>query len=112
MSEVSKSDTHEVRQCWGRLMHHTWQMNAGAYLLRTMCDYDGDDSSQNDYAMIVVCNGLLAATSRMMTDLDEFFSLLELTLPDWDEVKSKNDICEWALLGAIDASEKHARNGE
>lgn len=107
MSEESKVDTHEVRQCWGRVMHHTWEMNAATYLLRTMAYHD-DDDHQKDYVRLVLCNGLLAANSLMMTDLDELYGLLGLTLPDWDEIKN-NQPFEMDLANAIKGAGKLAR---
>jgi len=35
---------------------------------------------------LVACNGLLAATSFLMSDLDDLSNMLETSLPDWDEV--------------------------
>ena len=110
MSEViaiqPKDDKeYALRQCCGRLYRHTWQMNAAGYLLRTLADQHDD---QKDYVALVVCNGMLAASSLMMTDLDELYDLLDLPNPDWDEIK-KNQPSEMDLVGAIKDAEKLAK---
>ena len=101
----SKDDKEYVlKQCCGRLYRHTWQMNAAGYLLRTLVDQHED---QMDYAALVVCNGMLAATSLMMTDLDALHDLLDLPNPDWDEIK-KNQPYEMDLVDAIKNAENLA----
>ncbi len=101
---------YALRQCCGRLYRHTWQMNAAGYLLRTLADqHEADD--QKDYVALVVCNGMLAATSLMMTDLDEIHDLLDLPMTDWDEIK-KNQPSEMDLMDAIKDAEKLAKSQE
>ena len=95
---------YALRQCCGRLYRHTWQMNAAGYLLRTLVDQRYD---QMDYAALVVCNGMLAATSLMMTDLDELHNLSGIPMADWDEIK-KNQPSEMDLVDAIKDAEKLA----
>ncbi len=105
MSEENKIDTHEVRQCWGRLNNYIWQIDAATHLLRDNA-YDTEDDD-TEYRRIVVCNGMLAATSHMMTDLDTIQNLLGLALPDWDEIKS-NQFPQLEIVESIGAANNHA----
>ena len=109
MSEENKIDRHEVRQCWGRIHHHIWEIDAGINLLRTM-PYDDEKGGDTEYRRIVVCNGLKAASSRMLTDLDELQELLKISLPDWDEIKNNKSSEIW-MLETINPTAKHAGNG-
>ena len=106
---TSKDDKeYALRQCCGRLYRHTWQMNAAGYLLRTLVDqHEADD--QKDYAALVVCNGMLAASSLMMTDLDEIHDLSGLPMADWGEI-IKNQPSETDLVDAIKDAEKLAES--
>ena len=99
---------YALRQCCGRLYRHTWQMNAAGYLLRTLADqHEADD--QKDYVALVVCNGLLAANSLLMTGLDELQNLLDLPLPDWDEIK-KNQPGGLDMVNAMENAEEIAKS--
>ncbi len=99
---------YKLKQCCGRLCRHTWQMNAAGYLLRKLVDQN-DPDDQADYAALVVCNGMLAASSLMMTDLDELYDLLDLANPDWNEIR-KNQPSEADLVDAIKDAEKLAQS--
>ncbi len=105
----SKDDKeYALRQCCGRLYRHTWQMNAAGYLLRKLVD-EREEDDQQDYAALVVCNGMLAASSLMMTDLDELYDLLDLPMPDWNEI-IQNQPSEGDLVDAIKDAEKLAQS--
>ena len=84
MSEENKIDRHEVRQCWGRCLSHSWQIEAAGNMIRDITDSEDDERETKE---LVLCNGLLAANSLLMTGLEELQSLLDLPLPDWDEIK-------------------------
>lgn len=99
---------YTLKQCCGRLYRHTWQMNAAGYLLRTLVDQHEPDDQQ-DYAALVVCNGMLAASSLMMTDLDELHDLLDLPMADWNEIR-ENQPSETDLVDAIKDAEKLAQS--
>ncbi len=99
---------YALKQCCGRLYRHTWQMNAAGYLLRKLVDQNEPDG-QADYAALVVCNGMLAASSLMMTDLDELYDLLDLPMPDWNEI-IQNQPSETDLVDAIKDAEKLAQS--
>ncbi len=107
---IQSKDTKEnaLTQCCGRLYRHTWQMNAAGYLLRKLVD-EREEDDQMDYAALVVCNGMLAASSLMMTDLDELYDLLDLPLPDWNEI-IQNQPSEMDLVDAIKDAEKLAQS--
>ncbi len=99
---------YALKQCCGRLYRHTWQMNAAGYLLRKLVD-EHEEDGQADYAALVVCNGMLAASSLMMTDLDELHDLLNLPMADWGEIE-KNQPSETDLVDAIKDAEKLAQS--
>ena len=81
-------------------------MNAAEYLLRTLAvQHEADD--QKDYAALVVCNGMLAENSLMMTDLDELHDLLDLPMTDWIEI-TKTQPSEMDLVNANKDAEKLA----
>ncbi len=98
---------YAVRQCWGKCLRHTWQIEAAGNMIR---DITESDMEQREDTEVVLCNGLLAANSLLMTGLDELQGLLDLPLPDWDEIK-KNQPGGMDLVGAINAVSKHAGNG-
>ena len=89
MSEVvaiqSKDEKDKaLSQCWGRCLRHSWQIAAAGRMIR---DITESDMGSREDTEIVLCNGLMAANSLLMTDLDELQDLLDLPLPDWDEIK-------------------------
>ena len=99
---------YALKQCCGSLYRHTWQMNAAGYLLRTLVDQHEPDD-QLDYAALVVCNGMLAASSLMMTDLEELHNLLALPMADRDEI-TQNQPSETDLVHAIKDAGKLAKS--
>jgi hypothetical protein len=97
---------YALKQCCGRLYRHTWQVNAAGYMIRNITE---SNMELRDYTEVVLCNGLLAATSLMMDDLDDLQGLLHLPNPDWDEIK-KNQPFERDLSDAIREAEKRAQD--
>ena len=75
---------YAIRQCWGRCLRNSWQIAAAGNMIRDITD---SKDEMRDITETVLCNGLLAANSLLMTGLDELHSLLDLSLPDWDEIK-------------------------
>ena len=107
MTEAIQSKDEKVyalSQCLGRLSRHTVQVNSAGYMIRDITESGMD---QREDTEVVICNGLLAATSLMMTDLDKLKELLELPNPDWDEIR-QNQPAEWELEEAIKDAEKLA----
>ncbi len=87
MSEAIQSKDEKeyaLRQCCGRLLRHTWQIEAAGSMIR---DITGTDLEGRDETETVLCNGLLAANSFMMTDAERLMDLLALPVPDWDAIK-------------------------
>jgi len=81
----SKDDKeYAVRQCWGRCLSHSWQIEAAGLMIRDITD---SNDEMRETQELVLCNGLLAANSLLMTGLEELKGLLDLPLPDWDEIK-------------------------
>jgi len=80
----SKTDKeYAARQCWGRCLRHSWQIEAAVSMIREITDSEMDQRGEVE---TVLCNGVLAANSLLMTDLEELQKLLDLPLPDWDEI--------------------------
>ncbi len=75
---------YAVRQCWGRCLRNSWQIAAAGNMIR---DITESEDEMRETTEIVLCNGLLAANSLLMTDLDKIQDLLDLPFPDWDEIK-------------------------
>ncbi len=75
---------YALRQCCGRLLRHTWQIEAAGSMIR---DITGTNMESREETETVLCNGLLAANSLMMTDAERLMDLLDLPLPDWDAIK-------------------------
>ena len=81
----SKTDKeYAARQCWGRCLRHSWQIEAAGKMIR---EITASDMEQREDTETVLCNGLLAANSLLMTGLDELQELLDIQLPDWNEIK-------------------------
>ena len=86
MSEViqSKDDKeYAARQCWGRCLSNSWQIEAAGNMIRDITD---SEDEERETQQLVLCNGLLAANSLLMTGLEELQGLLDLSLPDWNEI--------------------------
>ena len=83
MTESTNNKEYVLRQCWGRLLRHTWQIEAAGNMIRDITESDMDQRQDTE---VVLCNGLLAANSLLMTGLDELYDLLDMSLPDWDEI--------------------------
>ena len=94
-----------LRQCLGRLNRHTSQVNAAGYMIRSISE---SEMELRESTEVVLCNGLLAATSLMMDDLDDLQGLLKLPNRDWDEIR-KNQPAEWELEEAIKDAENLAQ---
>ncbi len=104
---IQKTDKeYAVRQCWGRLLRHSWQIEAAGNMIRDITESDMD---QREDTEVVLCNGLLAANSLLMTGLDELQNLLDLPLPDWDEIK-KNQPGGLDMVNAKENAEKIAKS--
>ncbi len=88
---------YAVRQCWGRCLRNSWQIAAAGKMIRNITESEDD---MRDLKETVLCNGLLAANSLLMTGLDELQGLLDLPLPDWDEIR-KNQPGGMDLADAI-----------
>ena len=81
----SKDDKeYALRQCCGRLLRHSWQVSAAGNMIRDITESDMESREDTE---AVLCNGLLAANSVMMTDIEKLMDLLDLPVPDWDEIK-------------------------
>ncbi len=101
----SKDDKeYALRQCLGRLFRNSWQIEAAASMIRKITE-SGMESRED--TEVVLCNGLLAANSLLMTGLDELQDLLDLPNPDWDEIK-KNQPGGLDIVNAIANTEKIA----
>ncbi len=97
---------YAVRQCWGRCLRNSWQIDAAARMIRNITE-SGMESRED--TEVVLCNGLLAANSLLMTGLDELGDLLDLPNPDWDEIK-KNQPGGLDIVSAIENAEKIAKS--
>ena len=75
---------YAVRQCWGRCLNYSWQIAAAGRMIRNITESEMDNRQDTE---IVLCNGLMAANSLIMTDLDELQDLLDIPLPDWGAIK-------------------------
>ena len=75
---------YAVRQCWGRCLRQSWQIEAAGSMIRDITDSESDMRETQE---LILCNGLLAANSLLMTGLEELQGLLDLPLPDWGEIK-------------------------
>ena len=75
---------YAVRQCWGRCLRNSWQIAAAGKMIRDITESDMESREDTE---IVLCNGLMAANSLLMTGLEELQELLDMSLPDWDEIK-------------------------
>ncbi len=87
MSEAIQSKDNKeyaARQCWGRCLSHSWQIEAAGLMIRDITDSEDDMRETQE---LVLCNSLLAANSLLMTGLEELQGLLDLPLPDWDAIK-------------------------
>ena len=87
MTEAIKSKDEKdyaLRQCVGRLFRNTWQVNAAGYMIRSITESEMEAREDTE---VVLCNGMLAATSLMMEDLDALQELLHLPTADWDEIE-------------------------
>jgi len=93
---------YALRQCWGRLLRHSWQIGAAGSMIRSITESDMEAREDTE---VVLCNGLLAANSLLMTGLDELQDLLDLPLPDWDEIK-KNQPSTLDMVGALEKAEE------
>ncbi len=85
MTESKDNKEYAARQCWGRCLSHSWQIEAAGNMIRDITD---SEDGARETKELVLCNGLLAANSLLMTGLEELQSLLDLPLPDWDEIKN------------------------
>ncbi len=103
---IKSNDDKEyaLRQCWGRCLRNSWQIEAAVSMIRDITQSDMDAREDTE---VVLCNGLLAANSLLMTGLDELQNLLDLPNPDWDEVK-KNQPGGLDIVNAIANAEKIA----
>ncbi len=70
-------------------------------------DITDSESDMRETQELILCNGLLAANSLLMTGLDELQDLLDLPNPDWDEIK-KNQPGGLDIVNAIANAEKIA----
>ena len=95
---------YALRQCLGRLFRNSWQIEAAASMIRNITE-SGMESRED--TEVVLCNGLLAANSLLMTGLDELQDLLDLPNPDWNEIK-KNQPGGMDIVSAIENAEKIA----
>ena len=95
---------YALRQCWGRCLRNSWQIDAAARMIRNITE-SGMESRED--TEVVLCNGLLAANSLLMTGLDELQDLLDLPNPDWDEIK-KNQLGGLDIVSAIENAEEIA----
>ncbi len=95
---------YALRQCWGRCLRNSWQIEAAVRMIR---DITQSDMETREDTEVVLCNGVLAANSLLMTGLDELYDLLNLSLPDWDEIK-KNQPGGLDIVSAIENAEKIA----
>ena len=83
----SKDDKeYAARQCWGRCLSNSWQIEAAGNMIRDNTD---SEDEERETQQLVLCNGLLAANSLLMTGLEELHGLLDLSLPDWNEITKK-----------------------
>ncbi len=97
---------YALKQCCGRLLRHSWQIEAAGNMIRDITESDMD---QREDTEVVLCNGLLAVNSLLMTGLDELQNLLDLPLPDWDEIK-KNQPGGLDMVNAMENAEKIAKS--
>jgi len=88
---------YAIRQCWGRCISNSWLIDAAGTMIRNITE---SQDEMRDLKETVLCNGLLAANSLLMTGLDELQGLLDLPLPDWDEIR-KNQPGGMDLADAI-----------
>ncbi len=95
---------YALKQCLGRLFRNSWQIEAAASMIRNITE-SGMESRED--TEVVLCNGLLAANSLLMTGLDELQDLLDLPNPDWDEIKN-NQPGGLDIVNAIENAEKIA----
>ena len=89
MSDVTPIDKDQtVVDLFGRLHVNIWQANAGADLVRDLATnaLQHPDDQHEMEKLKLACNGLLAATSYMMSDLDTLQELLEVATPNWNEI--------------------------
>ena len=96
--QLKTDKEYAVRQCWGRCLRHSWQIAAAGRMIRDITESEMDNRQDTE---IVLCNGLMAANSLLMTGLEELQHLLDLPLPDWDEIK-KNQPGGMALANALE----------
>ncbi len=101
---IKSNDDKEyaLRQCLGRLFRNSWQIEAAASMIRNITESGMESRKDTE---VVLCNGLLAANSLLMTGLDELQELLDLPNPDWDEIR-KNQPGGLDIVNAIGTAEK------
>ena len=97
MTESKDNKEHAARQCWGRCLRNSWQIEAAGNMIRDITDSESD---MRETQQLVLCNGLLAANSLLMTGLEELQELLDLSLPDWNEI-TKNQPSGIALADTL-----------
>ena len=67
---------------------NVWQANVGADLVRDLANNAEQEPDSQDCMekLKLVCNGLLVATSRLMSDFETLSDLLEVANPDWNKM--------------------------
>jgi hypothetical protein len=106
--QLKTDKEYAVRQCWGRCLRHSWQIAAAGRMIRDVTESDMESREDTE---IVLCNGLMAANSLLMTGLEELQDLLDLANPDWGEIK-KNQPGGMDIVSAIENAEKIAGGQE
>ena len=89
MSDVTPIDKDQkLVELFGRLHMNVWQADAGAELVRELAINAAQhpDSQQRMEMVRLTCNGLLAATSFIMSDFEDLQTVLEVENPDWNEL--------------------------
>ncbi len=82
--QLKTDKEYAARQCWGRCLSYSWQIAAAGRMIRDITESEMDNREDTE---IVLCNGLMAANSLLMTGLEELQDLLDLANPDWGEIK-------------------------
>ena len=86
MTETKREDT-ETADSMGRLVLNVCQANARAYLLRDLVQVTSEEDDLIRDKIINVSNGVLAATSVILTESDELMDRMEVA-PDWEKIKN------------------------
>ena len=91
MSDVTPIDKDlRVIELMANLHVNVWQVDAGADLVRDLAiNAQQEPDSQHEMEKLkLACNGLLAAASHIMSDLDDLQGILDVANPDWSEIHS------------------------